>query len=183
MITMAQEEVQQGSPVIEKIVSNVIRPKEDAIVNYLSARISEAMKVAYSENRADLKEYVEKIISEAVKENKTVDSLRYIPGLGKIFQDTLDQAVGDITFKTIDKLMKDVADPQNTHGIKEVTHGLIQSFLDNNHPENDELKQMVISVINDSLEEIKRKVLIKEWKIKQLEIEKHKLEKDILKNQ
>ena len=36
MITMVQEEVQRGSPMVEKIATNVIKPKEDAIVNYIT---------------------------------------------------------------------------------------------------------------------------------------------------
>ena len=182
MITMMQDEVNEGSPLIEKIVVNVIKPKEDVIAEYLSSRVSEAMNISYSKNREELKAYIEKIISEAINENKTVNSLRYIPGLGKIFQETLDQAVGDITFKTIDKLMQDVIDPGNTRGVKEVTHGLIETFLDSSHPENRELNQMIIGIINDSLEEVRRSVLIKEWKIKQLEEEKRMLGEKIKKS-
>lgn len=180
MITMAQEEVQKGSPLVTKIVTNVIKPKEDAIVNYLTNRISEAMNVSYSQYRYELKLYVEKIISEAILENETVDKLRYIPGLGKVFQETLDKAVADVTFNTIDKLMKDIIDPNNTRGVKEVTHGLIESFLDNEHPEGKELNNMIVGIVYDSLEEVKHSVLMKEWKIKQKKEEKHKMEEKIL---
>ncbi|MFN8295508.1 MAG: hypothetical protein U0T69_04895 [Chitinophagales bacterium] len=182
MITMAQEEVQKGSPLVTKIVTNVIKPKEDAIVNYLTSRISEAMNVSYSQYRYELKLYVEKIISEAILENDTVDKLRYIPGLGKVFQETLDKAVADVTFNTIDKLMKDIIDPNNTRGVKEVTHGLIESFLDDSHDENKELNNMIVGIIYDSLEEVKHSVLMKEWKIKQKLEEKHKIEEKIKKN-
>jgi len=179
MLTMTQEEIQKGSPLVEKIVTNVIKPKEDVIVNYLSDRIGEAMNLSYTQYRRELKGYVEKIISEAVNENETVDKLRYIPGLGKIFQEMLDKAVADITFNTIDKLMQDIIDPNNTRGIKEVTHGLLETFLDNNHPENQELNAMIISILNDSIEEIKISVLQKEWKIKQRLEEKRILEEKI----
>lgn len=182
MITMAQEEVQKGSPLVTKIVTNVIKPKEDEIVNYLSNRIGEAINTSYSQYRYELKLYVEKIISEAILENDTVDKLRYIPGLGKVFQETLDKAVADVTFNTIDKLMKDIIDPNNTRGVKEVTHGLIESFLDNSHPEGQELNNMIVSIVSDSLEEVKRSVLMKEWKIKQKLEEKHKIEEKIKKN-
>jgi hypothetical protein len=179
MISMAQNEIAEGSPVIDNIVQNVIRPREEIIVSYISSRISEAVDSTYEENRDEMKVYLERIISEAVKENKTVDSLRYIPGLGKIFQDTLDRAVGDITFKTIDKLLHDLSNPENTYGIHKVTKGLIRSMLANRHPQNDDLRKMVVNIAHDSLEEIKKKVLIKEWKLRQLKEEKHQLEKDI----
>lgn len=183
MLTMTQEEIEKGSPLVEKIVTNVIKPKEDIIVDYLSNRIGEAMNLSYTQYRQELKKYVEKIISEAVNENQTVDALRYIPGLGKIFQEMLDKAVADITFNTIDKLMKDIIDPYNTRGIKEVTHGLIETFLDNKHPENKDLNKMIVSILNDSIEEIKMSVLQKEWKINKRKEEKKELEEEIRKNQ
>lgn len=182
MITMTQEEVKKGSPLVEKIVHNVIKPKEDVIVSYLTSRISEAVNISYSQHRYELKLYVEKIISEAILENDTVDKLRYIPGLGKVFQEMLDKAVADITFNTIDKLMKDIIDPNNTSGVKEVTHGLIESFLDNSHPENQELNTMIVGIVYDSLEEVKHSVLMKEWKIKQKLEEKHEIEEKIRKS-
>lgn len=181
MISMAQEEVQKGSPLVTKIVNNVIKPKEEEIVNYLTNRIGEAMNISYSQYRYELKLYVEKIISQAILENDTVDKLRYIPGLGKVFQEMLDKAVADITFNTIDKLMKDIIDPNNTRGVKEVTHGLIESFLDNTHPGNQELNNMIVGIVYDSLEEVKQTVLVKEWKVNQKKEEKHKLEEKILK--
>lgn len=182
MITMAQEEVQKGSPLITKITKNVIKPKEDAIINYLTNRISEAMNISYTEHRSELKLYIEGIISEAIQENETVDKLRFIPGLGKVFQETLDKAVADITFKTIDKLMTDVIDPNNTRGVKEITHGLIESFLEDSHPESGELHEMIVGIVNDSLEEVKHTVLMKEWKIKQMKEEKLELEEKIKKS-
>jgi hypothetical protein len=182
MLTMTQEEIQKGSPLLDKIVANVIKPKEDIIVNYLSNRIGEAMNLSYTQYRRELKVYVEKIISEAIHENDTVDALRYIPGLGKIFQEMLDKAVADITFNTIDKLMKDIIDPNNTRGIKEVTHGLLETFLDNRHPEGQELNTTIIQIINDAIEEIKQNVLQKEWKINQKLEEKRILEDKIRKS-
>ena len=182
MLTMSQEEIQKGSPLIEKIVTKVIKPKEDVIVSYLSERIGDAMNLSYTEYRGELKIYVEKIISESVNENETVDKLRYIPGLGKIFQEMLDKAVADITFNTIDKLMKDIIDPNNIRGIQEVTHGLIETFLDNKHPKNQELNEMVVGILNDSIEEIKQNVLQKEWKINHKKEERLKLHEKIRKS-
>ena len=180
MISMAQNEVLKGSPLMTEITINVIKPKEEIIVNYLSNRISTAINTSYSKNRTDLKHYVEKIVGEAILENDTVDKFRYIPGLGKVFQETLDRAVGDITFNTIDKLMQDIVDVNNKRGIKEVTHSVIESFLDKNHPENDELNKMVVEIINESLEEVKKSVLEKEWKIDRKKEKKLELEKKIL---
>jgi hypothetical protein len=79
--------------------------------------------------------------------------------------------------------MKDIIDPENTRGVKEVTHGLIESFLDHTHPESQELNSMIVGIVYDSLEEVKLSVLMKEWKIKQKKAEKRDLEEKIRKNQ
>ena len=68
------------------------------------------MNITYSQNKEELRLYTEKIVAEAINENNIVDKFRFIPGLGKILQETLDKAVGDITFNTIDKLMQDIID-------------------------------------------------------------------------
>lgn len=182
MITMAQEEVQKGSPLVNKIVVNVIKPKEDAIVDYLTNRIGEAMNVSYTQYRGELQQYVFKILKEAIHENQELKTLNYIPGLGNFIKETLDRAVADITFNTIDKLMQDIIDPNNTRGVKEVTHGLIESFLDNSHPQNHELNDMIVGIVNDSLEEVKQSVLMKEWKIKQAKEKKAEIEQEIKKS-
>lgn len=179
MITMAQEEVQKGSPLVNKIVSNVIKPKEDAIVNYLSDRIGEAMNISYSQYRGELQQYTYKIIKEAIHENQELKTLNYIPGLGNFIKETLDRAVADITFNTIDKLMQDIINPDNTRGVKEVTHGLIGSFLDNSHPQSKELNTMIVGIVSDSLEEVKHAVRMKEWKIKQAKEKKAEIEQEI----
>ena len=179
MISMTQEEVQKGSPLVEKIVQNVIKPKEDIIVNYLTNRIGQSMNMAYSQSRSELKEYTQKILTEAIHENQELKTLNYIPGLGNFIKETLDRAVADITFNTIDKLMQDIIDPNNTRGIKEVTHALIETFLDSQHPEGKELNKTIISIINDALQEIKDNVNQKEWKIKQALEEKHEIEEKI----
>ena len=179
MISMAQDEVQKGSPLVNKIVNNVIKPKEEAIVDYLTDRIGEAMNISYSPYRGELESYIFKIIKEAIHENQELKSLNYLPGIGGFIKETLDRAVADITFRTVDKLMTDIIDPNNTRGVKEVTHGVIESFLDHTHPKSHELNDMIVGIISDSLEEIKEAVLMKEWKIKQTKAKKAELEDEI----
>lgn len=179
MITMSQEEIEKGSPLVGKIVNNVIKPKEDIIVDYLSNRIGEALNISYTEYRSELQRYVFKILKESIHENQELKTLNYIPGLGNFIKETLDSAVADITFNTIDKLMKDIIDPTNTRGVKEVTHGIIESFLDNSHPANQDLNKIVVGIVNDALEEVKQNVLQKEWKINQAKERKAELEQEI----
>lgn len=182
MISMAQDEVKKGSPLMDKIINNVIKPKEDILVQYLTNRVGEAMNMAYSEYRGELREYTYKIVGESIHENRELKTLNYIPGLGNFIKETLDRAVADITFNTIDKLMKDIIDPKNTRGIKEVTHAMLETFLDHDHSEVEQIHQTVVDIVTDSLEEVKHVVNQKEWKISQLRGEKLKLEEKIKKS-
>lgn len=163
VLEMTQAELEKGGPVADEIVRDVIKPREAVLANYLTARISEAVRHTYTGNRADLKAYVHQIVGEAIKENKEVDALRYVPGLGRVFQQMLDSAVSDITFNTIDKLMSDLADPNNTRGIREVTHGVIETFLDHEHPDRETATYIVVNTMVESLDVLKKHVLRKEW--------------------
>jgi hypothetical protein len=163
VLDMVQAEIEKGGPVAEQIVRDVIKPREEVLANYLANRISEAIKLSYFQYRPELKEYVHKILSESIRENKEIDALRYLPGLGKVFQQMLDSAVSDITFNTIDKLMSDLADPNNTRGIKEITHGVIETFLDNEHPEQGMANYIMINTMVESLDVVKSHVMRKDW--------------------
>ena len=77
------------------------------------------MNISYSQYRYELKIYVRKIISsQTILENDTVDKLEIYYRRLEGFRETLDKAVADVTFNTIDKLMKDIIDPNNTRGVK-----------------------------------------------------------------
>ncbi|HMZ34777.1 MAG TPA: hypothetical protein PKK18_07525 [Chitinophagales bacterium] len=183
MISMAQEEVQKGSPLMEKIVSNVVKPKEAEIVDYLSDRVGQAINISYTQYRSELQEYLFKKLKAAIHENQELKTLNYIPGIGNFIKETLDRAVADITFNTIDKIMLDIIAPDNTRGVKELTHGIIESFLDRSHPANQDLNQIIVGIVHDSLEEIKQSVLMKEWKIEQAKVKKAKIEEEIRESQ
>jgi hypothetical protein len=166
VLEMMQSEIRKGGPVANQVVREVIRPREDVLVDFLTNRISEAIDLSYKQYRPELKEYVHQVVGESIKENKEIQALRYIPGIGRIFQQMLDSAVSDITFNTIDKLMADLSDPENKRGIKEITHGLIETFLDENHPDREMANYMVINTMIESLDIVKEQVLRKEWQEK-----------------
>jgi hypothetical protein len=62
--------------------------------------------------------------------------------------------------------MSDLADPNNTRGIQVVTHGLIETILDQEHPDGETATYIVVNTMVESLDVVKKHVLRKEWQEK-----------------
>jgi hypothetical protein len=162
-LNMVQVELAKGIPLTDKIIDDVIKPKEDILIDFLANTINTTVDIVYKQHRTEFKQYLDTKVVEALKENKEIDTLRYLPGIGKVFQQMLDSAVSDVTFNVIDKILLDVASPSSKETIKLLTDGILDTIADHTEKQNI-TNQLVINMVHESIEIIKLKVLEKEWK-------------------
>jgi len=168
VLTGTQEELKSGHPVTDKIIQDVLLPRQEILVDWLSEQVRNAVALSYDTHRNELKEYIDSIVTRSIKQNKEIRTLEMIPGLGKSISATLDNAIGDIVFNVVDNLMNDLAGAENKKGIREFSHTVFESLLE--HPdESRELNDLVTGIVNDSIEVVKQGVLVKQWKIRSKE--------------
>lgn len=170
IIEMTQAELTKGGPLADKIISQVIIPKEDIVVNFLADKISNTVDVVYKQHRLELKSYISTKINKALEENNEVQMLRFLPVVGSTFQKMLDNAVSDITFNTIDKLITEIGNDQNKANIELI----VDTVLDAIRPNPEEVEStnhLIIGLVNEVLEVVKEHVAEKEW-LKQIKAKK-----------
>ncbi|MBK7504145.1 MAG: ion transporter [Bacteroidetes bacterium] len=159
-----QDEIQTGSPMVEKVAREVLLPKSEIISAWISERVSDAITISYSNHQNELREYVQGLVANAVKSNKEIDNIRLVPGIGKLVSNMLDSAISDITFNIVDQIMDDLENAKNKRGIDEVTSAIISQFL--TQEKEDGLKvSLFTGVISEVIESIKTQVKIKQWQI------------------
>lgn len=162
-LTMVQAELSKGIPISEKIIAEVVSPKQEQLVDFISSTISNTTEMVYFKYREQLKENLDTKVIAALQDNREIDALRYIPGVGRVFQRMLDSAVSDVTFNVVDNLILDVTKNESKDLIKSITNDIIlaikkeseDGLIDN---------QMVINTITEIIEIIKLDVLRKNWK-------------------
>jgi hypothetical protein len=168
-----QEEVEKGHPVSDRIVQDVLLPRKDTLVEWLSQRVSGAVTISYDQHRTELRGYIDKVVAHSVKENNEIKTIAMIPGVGRTITTTLQHAVADITFNVVDNMMKDLASADNKRGVREITDAVFDAILERDE-ENKELNEMIISMVSESLEVVKQEVLVKQWLVKEQEEKERK---------
>ena len=162
-LTMVQVELSKGIPLSERIIDEVIKNKEDVLIEFLAKTINTTVDIVYKQHREEFRAYLDAKVVEALQENKEIDTLRYLPGLGKVFQKMLDSAVSDVTFNVIDKIALDIASPKSKDTIKQITDNVLDTVVDHTEQQNI-TNQLIMNMVIESIDIIKERVAEKDWK-------------------
>jgi len=160
-----QEEINEGGPVIETIINDVIRPKQDVLVEWISRRLEYALQrdVIIKKDVLDL--YIKKVISKSLNENSELKTLGQVPVMGKMITETIENAISNIVNSVINTIISDLASYKNRELIKDTTEVILNSieFDDDDSKLNEIFKDISV----DALEVIKKQVEVQKWKLKE----------------
>ncbi len=161
-----QQEVRNGGPVVDRIVSEIVIPQKASLVEWMSHRIEKVSTHNYDRYREDIRTYVQERINTAFEENNEFARLEQIPVFGSLVRNTIEQSISDITFNVINGIMQDLASQRNRVVINETADILFDAIL--LKEEDSELNRMVIDTLDRSLEVVKQQVMIQQWKLRDL---------------
>lgn len=158
-----QKEIRGGQPVVDRIRREVVEPQRDALIDAITHRLQEATATAYSSYQSDFRTYVDEVIADAVDRNQEISTIAQIPGVGSTVAQLLEQAISDIVYNVINRMMEDVASLENDRVIAQITAISTDALLT---PEYDRrLDRLSKSIVMQTLDVIKEHVQIQEWKM------------------
>ena len=160
VLSGAQAEVREGTPVLHRIQQDILLPRRDLIVNWLSDKVSEASRTGYLPHESDLRVYLEGIVDDAMQRSVDLGRIRQIPMFGAAVSETLERAVGDITAEIIHQVLQDLGSRDNHAFIEDLTAVFLKPEP---HPDT-ELDRQLKLVINETIELIKEQVAVKRWR-------------------
>ncbi|MAM00539.1 hypothetical protein [Hydrocarboniclastica marina] len=160
VLSGAQEEIKDGSPVIHRLQHDVLVPRKPLINEWVSTKVADAARRGYLPNEPHLRLYMERIVDDAMQKSSDLERIRQIPMVGSTVSETLERSVGNITTEIIHQIMQDLASRDNHAFIEELT----DVFLDQDKrtdPATDlELKLIAHQVIDI----VKDHVSVKRWR-------------------
>jgi hypothetical protein len=163
MLSDVQQEVRRGGPVFDKVVTEVVRPQKEPLVEWLSHRVRTVAEDNYEQYRARIHRYMEKRINTALRQNKEFARLELIPMLGPQVRRTLENAVSDVVFNVVNGMMQDLASDRNREVLDEAADVTFDAFL--LREQDSQLNRMVVDTVDRALEILKQHVRIQEWKL------------------
>ncbi|GGY63463.1 hypothetical protein [Marinobacter zhanjiangensis] len=167
-----QEEVRRGSPLLESVHKNIIYPRKDILVGWISDRVADLASQGYAPNRDALRRYLERCVAEAVHQNPELARLKLLPIFGKQVRGTMEEAVGDITSHVINQVMEDLSSSRNHDFIDDLVDVFLpdhQKKLVYKGTDDTELAQrqdneVLINLTLEIIDAIKEQVHKKRWR-------------------
>ena len=162
VLSGVQEEVKRGSPLFERIQSDILFPRREMLSDWLSERVALAAQHGYIPNRGALRVYLENRVDHALKQNLELSRLKYLPVVGPTIQDTLENAVGDIVANVVHQILEDLASSTNHAFIDDI----VKVFLPDPAQglTEDREKEALITLILEVIDAIKAQVHVKHWR-------------------
>jgi hypothetical protein len=156
-----QEELKHGSPLVHRIQNEILLPRQELLVSWLSERVAIAARKGYLPNEEALRTYLGEIVDESMTKNADLRRIRKIPMVGDMVTEALERAVGDIVAEVIHQILSDLASSENHAFIDDIAQVLLS-------PESEEepsnaLQGQVLGVAIEILELVKEQVKLKRW--------------------
>ncbi len=161
-----QDEINRGGPITDRVLSEVIMPQKETLVEWISHRVQRVSTEAHEAYKEDIRQYVNKRITEAVEQNKEIAVIEQVPVLGRVISNHLEKAISDIVYNVISGAFEDLASQNN----KSLVQDLTDLTLDSLQIESDDTINLVAKdMVLQALELVKGQVKVQQWKIRDME--------------
>ena len=165
VLTDMQREIQAGTPLLKRIVQEVIRPKRQVITELLVEKLRLVARDMNDIFEKDLRLYIEGCIRKALSNSEDIRLLEKIPGAGRLISRRVENMAADIAFHSVDKVFKDLHLPENDRILHELAGKLVDGIL---AEAKGDISGNMAEIIHHTLEIVKEKVAEQQWKIKEL---------------
>jgi hypothetical protein len=158
-----KDELLRKPPLTEQIIDKVVYPKKELLATWISTQIQKHLRDQYADYREDWRQYVQKTVQQAMDQNKEVGNLERIPMLGAYLKETLNQAVSQIVFGVLDKILQDASHHDQHSLIADIADGILELLLQD---EQRRLQNLSNEVVTEAIDVIIERVQEKKWKTK-----------------
>lgn len=159
-----QEELKDGGPVMDQIINNVIKPRQQLIVEWISNRIALVAERDLVQKKEEISDYVKSLLREGIKSNAEIKALERVPVMGKMAVDAIERSIGNTIISILEKAISDLASDRNKPFIEDTTVLVLDAIQSSDADKT--LNQMFIDIPVEVLEIVKDQVKVKKWKIK-----------------
>lgn len=155
-----KREIEDETPITRDIITKVIAPQREKLVEHLSRRIGHIAQMSYDKHQDEIREYVDSVIADAVKANAGIRNLDRVPVVGRAVVNQLRASINDIVAEVVDRTVRDISAAENNRLVDESVTVLIDAILED-HPE---LGDIGTRMSIEAIELIKERVRVQHWK-------------------
>lgn len=158
-----QDEISVGTPVLEKVVQQVLIPNKPMLIEWIVSRVNDISDHVYQPRRENIRLYLDDVIATSLAQDQKVAALEKLPVIGEAITDVIESTVSDVVFNVVNRLATDIGSEETDVWVREVTDTILARLLQPDESLNVASRNVVISI----LEVVKDEVRIQRWKQKE----------------
>jgi len=170
-----QLEAQGGTPMVQKIMDNVILPNKEQIISIALDKIQNIAKTTHQNHKTDLDNYIKTKVENAFEQNQEVKIIAKVPILGQSINSTLKNAIYDIVLNVFESVLNDLHSNENSEKINQITENIFNNIVSTSE---NKMNSVIEKMIVESVNIIKERVKVQQWKIQEIEEQEEKLKND-----
>ncbi|MBX2842546.1 MAG: ion transporter [Flammeovirgaceae bacterium] len=175
-----KQQVSTGSPIVNRVVDDVISPHKEEIKTWVTSRVDLLVSNLYDENKDNLKVYVDKLIKGSMEKNSEIMTLELVPVVGNVITSKIEKAISDIVFNVISGAIEDFSN--NKQQVIDLLGEKIFEVLI--YATNDkEMKDLSFEIFSGTLEILKEKVSEKMWQLEEIAEKQNNLREELEKEE
>lgn len=155
-----QDELKSGTPVVDRIVREILMPRRREITDWLNYRIGDIVEKTYEDRTPEVRAYVRSLVSDAIDDNPDLKQVARVPMLGGRVSDLLEDIVSDLIYHILNQIIADVKGDQSTGLMYEMTDTVFDALADQKYG----LQTFSSQIVLDILDVVKEEVKVQRWK-------------------
>ena len=161
-----QSQIQEGSPVLDKIADQVIKSRKPEMVKWFSRKMQQVVAENYGDFREDVRDYVNLRVGDAVRHNRELTFIRRtVPVMGGIAVKNMEKVVADVVFQAINGLVEDLSENNLEELFDQIADILLGALLVKG--DDRELNRVVTEALVQAIEIVKDQVRVQQWKLRE----------------
>lgn len=162
VLSGVQREMEDGGTVVERVVDEILKPKQALLAERLSSKLSESLIESYDKNKDAIESYIQHTIETAFRRNDKIELIQSIPMVGKRLSEVLETVIVDIVFNVVDKGVGDLSGDRSRVIVYETLNAVTSGT--SHRRDADRLRDFVIQLLIDAIDIVKDQVKRKKWK-------------------
>lgn len=171
-----QEEIRSGSPVTDRMISEIILPQREVLANWIAVRLQTITSTTFDNYKNDIRHYVKQLITEATRQNEDIKMIASIPGVGNTIAQRLNNAIVDTIYYVMVGIMDDLINIKENKVIEEIIDIVLENAL---LEDESGLNQIAKDIVLDAIDLIKEQVKIQQWKLREDKEKEERLQKKL----
>lgn len=166
MLGEMQSQIQQGSPVLDKIADQVVKSRKPEMVKWFSRKMQHVVAENYGDFKDDIRDYVNLRVRAAAKHSRELNIIRRsVPVVGGMAVKNMEKIVADVVFQVINGIVEDMSENNLEELFDQVADILLGSLLIKG--EDQDLNRAVTEAMIQAIEIVKDQVRIQQWKLRE----------------